>query len=123
MLLQTAATLLFLIGLIHSYLGERYILVCLFRNGKIPHLFGGDLFTKGTMRFAWHMTTLAWWGFAWLLLAVASGSDIQQAVLQTITMVFLLTGLLAFGFTRGRHISWLVFWSVAGLAYFTSLAT
>lgn len=122
-MLQIAATLLFLIGLIHSYLGERYILIRLFRNGKIPHLFGSDFFTKGTLRFAWHMTTIAWWGFAWLLLAVASNSDIQQAVLQTVTVVFLLTGVLAFGFTKGRHISWLVFWSVAGLAYYTSLAT
>lgn len=120
-MLQTAAVLLFLIGIIHSILGERYILIRLFRHNKVPHLFGSDFFTKGTLRFAWHMTTIAWWGFAWLLLAVASGSDIQQAVLQTVSVVFLLTGMLSFGFTKGRHISWLVFWSVAGLAYYTSL--
>lgn len=116
-MLQIAAILLFLIGFIHSYLGERYILIRLFRNSRIPHLFGGDFFTRGTLRFAWHMTTVAWWGFAWLLLAVASASEIQQAVLQTVSVVFFLTGLLAFGFTKGRHISWLVFWTVAGLAY------
>lgn len=121
-MLQTAATLLFLIGIIHSVLGERYILIRLFRTDKVPHLFGSDLFTKGTLRFAWHMTTIGWWGFAWLLLAVASGSDIQHAVLQTVAVVFLLTGVLAFAFTRGRHISWLVFWSVAGLSYYISLS-
>ncbi len=118
--LPTAAALLVLIGLIHSYLGERYILIRLFRAGKVPHLFGGDTFTKGTLRFAWHMTSIAWWGFAWLLLMIESDADIQRTVLQTVSVVFLLTGILAFGFTRGRHISWLVFWSVAGLAYYAS---
>ncbi len=119
-MLQTATVLLLLIGLIHSYLGERYILIRLFRTGKVPHLFGDDYFTRRTLRFAWHMTTIAWWGFAWLLLAIASGADIQQAVLQTVTMVFLLTGVLAFAFTGGRHISWLVFWSIAGLTHYMS---
>ncbi len=122
-MLQTAALLLFLIGLVHSYLGERYILIRLFRSGKVPHLFGSDAFPKGTLRFAWHMTTFAWWGFAYLLLAIAYGSaDLQGAVLKVVAAVFLLTGLLAFGFTKGRHLSWLVFWTVAGLAYYVSLA-
>ncbi len=119
-MLPTAAALLFLIGIIHSYLGERYILIRLFRTGKVPHLFGDDTFTKGTLRFAWHMTTIAWWGFAWLLLMVESGADIQHAVLQAVSVVFLLTGMLAFAFTRGRHISWLVFWTVASLSYYLS---
>lgn len=119
-MLPTASALLVLIGLIHSYLGERYILIRLFRTAKIPHLFGDDYFTRRTLRFAWHMTTLAWWGFAWLLLMIESGSDIQRAVLQTVSLVFLLTGILAFGFTRGRHISWLVFWAVAMLSYYAT---
>ena len=122
-MLQTAALLLLLIGLVHSYLGERYILIRLFRSGKVPHLFGSDTFPKGTLRFAWHMTTFAWWGFAYLLLAIAyDPGELQQSVLRAVVTVFLLTGLLAFGFTRGRHLSWLVFWAVAGMAYYASLA-
>lgn len=52
------------VGAAHSYLGERYILIRLFRRPDLPHLFGSDLFTRRTLRFAWHLTTLAWWGFA-----------------------------------------------------------
>lgn len=121
-MLQTAALLLFLIGLVHSYLGERYLLIRLFRSGRVPHLFGSDAFPKATLRFAWHITTFAWWGFAYLLLAIAcDSSDLQQSVLHAVAVVFLATGLMAFGFTKGRHLSWLVFWTVAGLAYYVSL--
>jgi hypothetical protein len=66
------------------------------------------------------MTLIAWWGFAWLSLMVESAADIKRAVLQTVSLLFLLTGILVFGFTRGRHISWLMFWSVANLSYYLS---
>jgi len=42
----TAAVLALAIGLAHSWLGERYILIRLFRRQNIPHLFGSDDFTK-----------------------------------------------------------------------------
>jgi hypothetical protein len=117
-MLGVAAALCVLIGTIHSYLGERFILIRLFRNQNIPQLFGSDYFTKRTLRFAWHMTTVAWFGFGYLLLVIAQGNEnITRAVLITISIVFLITGLLAFGFTRGRHISWLVFWAISGISY------
>lgn len=57
--LTAAAVLLLLIGLAHSYLGERYIFVRLFRL-ELTKLFGSDWFTERTLRFAWHLTTVAW---------------------------------------------------------------
>ncbi len=117
-MLGVAAALCVLIGIIHSYLGERFILIRLFKNQNIPQLFGSDYFTKRTLRFAWHMTTVAWAGFGYLLLVVAQGNEnMTQTVLSTICMVFFITGVLAFGFTRGRHISWLVFWAISGISY------
>jgi hypothetical protein len=64
-----AAVLLVAIGAAHSYLGERYILIRLFRlfRRDLPKLFGSDWFTKRTLRFAWHITTVMFWGFAALL--------------------------------------------------------
>ena len=55
-----AAALAVLLGVAHSYLGERYILTRLFRRGDLPRLFGGVEFTQQTLRFAWHLTSVAW---------------------------------------------------------------
>ncbi|MBA7630226.1 MAG: hypothetical protein GH143_08270 [Calditrichaeota bacterium] len=49
--LIVGAVLTFAIGLAHSYLGERYILIRLFRRSNLPQLFGSDDFTKRTLRF------------------------------------------------------------------------
>jgi hypothetical protein len=70
--LLVAAGLALLLGMAHSYLGERYIIVRLLRRADLPTLFGGAEFTKHTLRFAWHLTTIAWAGFAVLLAVLAS---------------------------------------------------
>jgi hypothetical protein len=70
-MLYTAALLSVVLGLAHSVLGERYILVRLLRDKNLPKLFGGTAFTAHTLRFAWHITTLAWFGFAALLVQLA----------------------------------------------------
>ena len=120
-MLEIAAALCFLIGTIHSYLGERFILIRLFHGDKVPHLFGSDFFPKRTLRFAWHITTIAWWGFGYLLLEVASGREnLAQTVLYTISTVFILSGIFSFGFTKGKHLSWVIFWAIASLAYYVA---
>jgi len=111
-----------MIGIIHSYLGERFILIPLFRKDKVPHLFGSDFFTKRTLRFAWHITTFAWWGFGYLLFAISENHEnIAQTTLYTISFVFTISGLSSFGFTKGRHLSWVVFWTIAGLSYYAAI--
>lgn len=117
-----AGLLAVLIGAAHSYLGERYILVRLFQRTDIPKLLGSDWFTKRTLRFAWHITTLAWWGFATVLFALTRPStDVRSDMLWITGAVFLLSGLLSLGFTRGKHLSWLVFWTIAGLCFGAAL--
>ena len=71
MMVELAAALLFLLGLAHSVLGERYLLTRLFRRDNLPKLLGSTAFTVGTLRFVWHLTTLAWYGLATLLLLAA----------------------------------------------------
>ena len=120
-MLEVAATLCFLIGIIHSYLGERFILIRLFRGDKVPHLLGSDFFPKRTLRFAWHITTLYGWGFGYLLWEIAAGQEnLAQTVLYTVSAVFFLSGVFSFGFTKGKHLSWIVFWVIAGLAYYVA---
>jgi hypothetical protein len=120
-MLILAASLCFLIGLAHSTLGERYILTRLFRSDSLPKLFGDDWFTRRTLRFAWHITTLMGWGFGVLLLLVAQPAiELRSGLLITVAVTFAACGLLALGFTRGRHLSWLVFFAVGALAFFAA---
>lgn len=115
-MLIVAASLVFLIGLAHSYLGERYLLIPLLRRENLPRLFGSDFFTKRTLRFAWHLTSIAWWGLAAVLLILAApGADPRRHLLLVIALVFLVHGLVALVFSRGRHLSWIVFWAIATL--------
>ena len=115
-LLLAAAALLVLIGVVHSVLGERYILTRLFRRTDLPRLFGGTEFTRLTLRFAWHITTLAWWGFAAVLVIVARGGA-MPAVLKAVSVTFLVTGVVALVASRGRHLSWVVFLAIALLTF------
>jgi hypothetical protein len=114
-----AAVLALAIGVAHSWLGERYILMRLFRRQDIPHLFGSDDFTKRTLRFAWHLTTVAWCGAAALLLMLASlPLDASARMLsRVIATTFLASAVIALIGSRGRHLSWVVFLMIAGLVW------
>ncbi len=113
--LHVAAVLIFLTGLAHSVLGERYILIRLFRRDNLPPLLGGTSFTTQTLRFAWHITTVAWWGFALLLWEAASGTLTTRGMLEVLGYTSLLSGLLPLVLTRGRHLSWVVFFVVGAI--------
>ena len=116
-MLMLAATLTVAIGLVHSVLGERYILTRLFRR-DLPKLFGSDDFTRKTLRFAWHITTLAWFGIAAVLILVHTGGATNTSIVLAIAATFALTGLVALVASRGRHLSWIVFGAIAALCYF-----
>ena len=113
-MLPAAATLIFLLGLAHSILGERYILVRLFRRQDLPMLFGGTAFTTRTLRFAWHLTTVIAWGLAAVVLQLdALPHGPGRAIALTIGGTLIVSCLLPLAFTRGRHLSWVVLF-VAG---------
>ena len=117
--LLIAAGLVLLLGLAHSYLGERYILIRLFRRSDLPHLFGSDVFTRRTLRFAWHLTTVAWWGLAALLLllsepAVAPSRGPLGVVVVATAFA---SAVITFVGSRGRHLAWLVFLAIALAAW------
>jgi len=120
-MLYIGCALLIFIGLVHSYLGEKYLLIRLFRRDNLPHLMGGDWFTMRVLRFAWHITTIAWWGFAAILYLYATPTlKTMNHVLTVIGVVFLLSGIVSFAFSRARHLSWLFFWAIAGICLYAS---
>ncbi|WP_349304035.1 hypothetical protein [Pseudoalteromonas phenolica] len=85
-MLLIAASILILCGVLHSVLGEKFILIRLFRRDNLPKIYGSDAFTKGTIRFAWHITSIAWFGFASLLFMHSEGSS--ENILYVVSLVF-----------------------------------
>lgn len=104
------------IGLVHSYLGEKYILMRLFRQ-PLPRLFGSDRFTRQTLRFVWHVLTIAWFGFAAILLLLYLGDPSRSALLNVVGATFAITGIIALVASRGKHLSWVVFGTIAILCF------
>ena len=60
-LLLIAAVIVAAIGLIHSYLGERLVFPRLFALPDLPLLRRDRAYTENVLRYAWHVTSLAWW--------------------------------------------------------------
>ncbi len=116
-LLYFAAFLAIALGVAHSFLGERYILIRLFRRDNLPKLFGSPDFTIRTLRLAWHVTTIAWFGFGALLLLAGRGDLTTSGTLRVVGITFTITGFLPLFITRGKHLSWLVMFSIGGIAY------
>ena len=101
-----AAALFVLIAGLHSVLGERLLLGPLFE--KMPPVRLPRRFAERTLRFAWHLTTVAWLGFAALL--VLSDDPTSRAIVGGVALV---TGLVAGVASKGAHFAWPVFLTIA----------
>lgn len=99
MLEWIAAGLLVVVGLAHSYLGETALLRPLFANqvlkGKYP-----TWMTTRILRFAWHLTTVAWVGLAAVM--VGAPPLLVAAAVMIISAAVILVRLPA-------HIAWIPF--------------
>jgi hypothetical protein len=119
-LLASAAVATFAVGLAHSILGERYIILRLFRRDDLPKLLGSDAFTKRVLRFAWHITTIAWWGFGVQLAMLAMGNASTRDLTLALGVTFIVTAAIIFATSRGRHLAWPVFLFVGWAAIHAS---
>src|SRR3954468_647476 len=108
------------VGAAHSFLGERFILIRLLRRPDLPKLFGGTEFTARTLRFAWHLTTVAWWGAAVLFFLMSQRPLTASSVAMVLSGVFLVSALLTLVVSRGRHLAWPVFLIIGLIALYGS---
>jgi hypothetical protein len=118
--LGLGAFLALAVGVAHSVLGERYVLTRLFRRDNLPKLIGGTWFTRRVLRFAWHLTSVAWWGFAAQLAWAGGffGSDPTVAgLLRVVAVTFGVSALVTLAASRGRHLAWVVFLAIAACAW------
>jgi hypothetical protein len=115
LVLTSAAFLAVAIGVAHSWLGERYLVSRLVRLENLPRIGGSRSFTRHTIRFAWHLTTVAWVGMAGVLIALSGSPHAAPAsrpILITVSATFLVSALLSAVGARMRHFSWLVFLAI-----------
>lgn len=119
-MLYIAIALIVATGIAHSYLGERYLLMRLCRRDNLPKLLGSVAFTAGTLRFVWHILTVTWFGFAYLLFVALHGPINTSDVLRTVGVVSLLSAVFPLCFTRGRRLSWVVFLLIGVLLLFAA---
>jgi hypothetical protein len=115
--LLAAAGLASLLALAHSYLGERYILTRLFRRDGVPKLFGSTEFTKRTLRFAWHLTSIAWLCLGAILVKLDSHVPSRAELGMLLVGTFAVSGAVALVGSRGKHLSWVVFLAIAALTW------
>jgi hypothetical protein len=115
-LLFVAALLTFAVGVAHSVLGEKYILMRLFRRPDLPKLFGDTTFTVRTLRFAWHLTTIAWWGIGAMLVLASRGLLTAGNSPRVIAATMAATAAIILVSSRGRHLAWPVFLAIAILS-------
>jgi hypothetical protein len=117
--LVTAAILAVLIAAAHSILGERFILTRLLQRTQLPHLFGSDQFTRQTLRFAWHLTSIAWLGLAAVLISFTQTDPLnsRRMALQAISLSFLIHAGVTLFATRVRHLAWIIFLAIAVLVW------
>jgi hypothetical protein len=117
-LLQLGAVVAVFIAVVHSSLGERRVFGPLFLMDNLPLLRRDRAFTRAILRWAWHLTSLAWVGFAAVLWMLSSGEPPSRAMLgRIVALVFGLSGAIAGVSTRGRHIAWPLFMVVALAAW------
>lgn len=116
LLLLSAALVAAIIAGVHSYLGERHIVMRLLRRPDLPHLLGSDWFTKRVLRLAWHLTSVAWLGLAAIMVLLAGQQDLDSLAIDVLAIVrwtFLVSAGATFLATRGRHLAWILFAAVA----------
>lgn len=120
LLLKVSAFLAIGLGVAHSLLGERYILERLFKRDDLPQLFGSQEFTIRTLRFAWHLTSVAWIGFAGILMLLAQPIMTYRSVAMVVAVTFLVSGAITAYSSRGRHLAWPVFMFIGAVAVATA---
>ncbi len=109
-LLYLPALLFIVLGVAHSYLGERYVLAPIFRLPDLPKLLGSTAYMQRILRLAWHVTSLAWWGLASIVFMLAHPPLNARAVSIAVGITALASCGMVLVLTRGRHVAaWVMF--------------
>lgn len=115
-----SSTLIILMMIAHSYLGEKLILRPLQTSKDLPIVRGSQDNTRSTLRFAWHVTSVLGFGIALILFYYAGFDGLsaeQSAVIRIFSVTFFISFLVALVGSKGRHLSWAVFLALSILTW------
>ena len=121
--LVSAAVLAFLVGLIHSILGEVLVFSRL-RRGQLVPTDGGSLLQERHVRIvwaSWHVLTVLGWCVAyvlWVLADTAATEPDRLPLLRAITAAMVVSAAFVLYGTRARHPGWI---GLLGVALLTAL--
>ncbi|MBK9082741.1 MAG: hypothetical protein IPL88_12015 [Rhizobiales bacterium] len=116
--LMLAAVILTGLGVAHSFLGERLLIGPLTSEAGRAGLLAKSRFARDVLRFAWHLTSVAFVGLA-APLAVYAFAEIDapaRLALRLVGASSIVMGAVALVSSRGRHLSWVFFLGAGALA-------
>jgi hypothetical protein len=109
-LLMIGSITMTVLAILHSYVGEVRLLQPLLQRNDLPALDGSVAYTKIILRWAWHLTSLAWFGFGALFLGLTQVAPDELQILGLMLAGILgSSGVIVFTVTRGRHPAWIFF--------------
>ncbi len=120
-MLLTAGCLVFLLGLVHSLLGECLIFRHLRDSGIIPTK-GSDLLEEKQVRIlwaSWHLVTIFGWGIGAILCGFYSSSSteivVPSFVINSVAWSMITGAAIVLFTTKGKHAAWVVLTAIAVL--------
>ena len=116
--LTIAAALAALLGVTHSWMGERLIIQPVLASEDLPKLRGSRRGMQKIVRFAWHLTSLYFVAMAAILFHYSSNTR-DTAVLQVIAVTYFISAVVTFAASRGRHYAWPIFLIIGSLTWFS----
>jgi hypothetical protein len=121
LLLVAAAAIVAFIGVMHSILGERYLLGRLFKLPDLPLLRRDPLYTRNVLRWAWHLTSVAWWGLAAILSVLAlAPQNAARVTAGVVSITLLASGAIVLAGIGPRHLAWALFLVAAAATWIAS---
>lgn len=118
-MLLAAGLLTFLLGLIHSIMGEVLIFKRLRSSGVIPTN-GGSLLKERHVRIlwaSWHLVTVFGWGLAvilcWFSMSASAEVVIPSFIASSVVISMVAGSALVLIGTTGKHPGWLVLAAIA----------
>ena len=121
-----AGLIAFILGIVHSVLGERYLITPILHSEHLISALSGSVgLKKVALRVCWHFATIAMWGTAITLFFLSSLpiNQTSMVVARIISLTFGAYTLLVF-LTPGlrlvyltRHLAWVAFLAIAALSW------
>jgi hypothetical protein len=114
--LAIAGVLAVLLGVTHSWIGERLIVQPVLAAEDFPKLRGSRRGMAKIVRFAWHLTSVYFVAMGTLLLYYSRNPK-DATVLTVVAVTYFISAVVTLGASRGRHYAWPIFTIIGVIAW------